>query len=76
MIARASSLIELHDRRHWLPGCGEQATRSAQVPSIARHMLMFGGRWRDSAWYSITDDEWPRVRELLSERLAAQLTTT
>jgi RimJ/RimL family protein N-acetyltransferase len=39
-----------------------------------KHMLMFGGRWRDSAWYSITDDEWPRVRERLSERLAAQLT--
>jgi hypothetical protein len=39
-----------------------------------KHMLMFGGRWRDSAWYSITDEEWPRVRELLSERLAAQLT--
>jgi len=39
-----------------------------------KHMLMFGGRWRDSAWYSITDDEWARVRDLLSERLAAQLT--
>ena len=39
-----------------------------------KHMLMYGGRWRDSAWYSITDDEWPRVREQLSERLAAQLT--
>ena len=42
VIARASSLIELHDRRHWLPGRGEQATRSAQTPSIARHMLMYG----------------------------------
>ena len=38
-----------------------------------KHMLMFGGRWRDSAWYAITDDDWPRVRERLSERLAAQL---
>jgi hypothetical protein len=43
VIARASSLIELHDRRGLLPGRGEAATRSAQAPSIARHMLMFGG---------------------------------
>ena len=34
-----------------------------------KHMLMFGGRWRDSAWYSITDDEWPDVRRALERRL-------
>jgi N-acetyltransferase len=38
-----------------------------------KHMLMWGGRWRDSAWYAITDDEWPRTREQLTERLDAQL---
>lgn len=27
-----------------------------------KHMVMPDGRNRDSAWYSITDDEWPRVR--------------
>jgi hypothetical protein len=43
VIARASSLIELHDKRGWLPARGEAATRSAQAPSIARHMLMYGG---------------------------------
>jgi HK97 family phage major capsid protein len=43
VIARAASLIELHDRRGLLPGRGEVATRAAQAPSIARHMLMFGG---------------------------------
>jgi HK97 family phage major capsid protein len=43
VIARASSLIELHDKRGWLPGRGDVATRSAQAPSIARHMLMYGG---------------------------------
>ncbi len=42
VIARASSLIEVHDRRGWLPGRGEVATRVAQAPSIARHMLMYG----------------------------------
>jgi RimJ/RimL family protein N-acetyltransferase len=38
-----------------------------------KHMLMFGGRWRDSAWYSITDQEWPDARLALQGRLAGQL---
>jgi RimJ/RimL family protein N-acetyltransferase len=37
-----------------------------------KHMLMWGGRWRDSAWYAITDDEWPAAKEQLRARLAAQ----
>lgn len=36
-----------------------------------KHMLVRGGENRDSAWYSILDDEWPEVRERLSARLAA-----
>lgn len=43
LIARASTLVELHDRKGWLSDHrGEAATRSAQSPSIARHMLMYG----------------------------------
>jgi N-acetyltransferase len=38
-----------------------------------KHMLMFGGRWRDSAWYAITDEEWPQTRDRLQQRLASQL---
>ncbi len=38
-----------------------------------KHMLMYGDRWRDSAWYSITDREWPAARRALRERLAGQL---
>jgi RimJ/RimL family protein N-acetyltransferase len=34
-----------------------------------KHMLVRGGENRDSAWYSIVDDEWPAVRELLLGRL-------
>ena len=34
-----------------------------------KHMLVRGGENRDSAWYSVTDDDWPRVRALLEERL-------
>lgn len=29
------------------------------------------GTWRDSAVYSIISDDWPRVREMLEQRLAA-----
>src|SRR5664280_1601254 len=36
-----------------------------------KHMRMADGRIRDSAWYSITDDDWPAVRQRLQARLAA-----
>ena len=35
-----------------------------------KHMLVRAGENRDSAWYSVVDDEWPRVREGLVRRLA------
>ena len=34
-----------------------------------KHMLVRGGERRDSAWYSITDDEWPDVKAHLRARL-------
>jgi RimJ/RimL family protein N-acetyltransferase len=34
-----------------------------------RHMVMTGGRARDSAYYSILDDEWPAIRDRLRARL-------
>ena len=37
-----------------------------------KHMLMYGDRWRDSAWYAITDEEWPETKRQLRERVAAQ----
>jgi N-acetyltransferase len=36
-----------------------------------QHMLVRGGENRDSAWYSVTDAEWPGVRAHLEKRLAA-----
>lgn len=36
---------------------------------LRRHMVMPGGRLRDSVYYAITDDRWPEVRARL-ERLA------
>jgi RimJ/RimL family protein N-acetyltransferase len=35
-----------------------------------KHMLVRDGENRDSAWYAVTDDEWPAVRARLEARLA------
>jgi RimJ/RimL family protein N-acetyltransferase len=35
-----------------------------------KHMLVRDGENRDSAWYAVLDDDWPRVRDGLAERLA------
>jgi RimJ/RimL family protein N-acetyltransferase len=35
-----------------------------------KHMLVREGENRDSAWYSVTDDDWPKVRAHLEARLA------
>jgi RimJ/RimL family protein N-acetyltransferase len=37
-----------------------------------KHMLVRAGESRDSAWYSVTDEEWPAVRDRLAARLAAR----
>jgi RimJ/RimL family protein N-acetyltransferase len=36
-----------------------------------KHMLVQNGEVRDSAWYAITDEEWPAVRANLERRLRA-----
>ena len=46
------------------------AALPAQFEGIHRkHMLVRGGERRDSAWYSIVDDEWPAVKAGLERRL-------
>jgi len=35
------------------------------------HMI-FKGKNRDTTWYSILDDEWPEVREIISAWLAPE----
>jgi len=43
----------------------------AQFEGIFRkHMIMPNGRVRNSAFYSITGEEWPQVKALLEEKLA------
>jgi RimJ/RimL family protein N-acetyltransferase len=41
--------------------------------TFRKHMLVRGGQRRDSAYYSIIDDEWPAVRENLMRRIDAIL---
>jgi RimJ/RimL family protein N-acetyltransferase len=49
---------------------GAMEAMGAKFEGIHRkHMLVRGGESRDSAWYSITDDEWPDVRAGLLARL-------
>ena len=36
-----------------------------------KHMLVRGGENRDTAWYSVIDDDWPIVKDTLLRRLAA-----
>ena len=46
------------------------AALPAQFEGVFRkHMLVRGGENRNSAWYSVLDDEWPAVERGLRERL-------
>jgi N-acetyltransferase len=46
------------------------AALPAQFEGVHRKaMLVRGGQRRDSAWYSVIDDEWPEVRASLLRRL-------
>ena len=50
---------------------GALAALGATFEGIHRkHMLVREGENRDSAWYSVTDDDWPAVRAHLEARLA------
>ena len=37
-----------------------------------KHMLVRGGERRDSAWYSVIDDDWPAARAALEARVGAR----
>ena len=54
---------------------GAMEAMGATFEGVHRHhMLVRGGENRDSAWYSVTDDDWPGVRDGLVARL--ETTTT
>ena len=53
---------------------GAMEAMGARFEGIHRkHMLVRGGENRDSAWYSIVDDEWHEVCEGLTARLDGRL---
>jgi RimJ/RimL family protein N-acetyltransferase len=41
----------------------------ARFEGIARKHMVCEYGIRDSAWYAVTDDEWPEVRRTLERRL-------
>lgn len=52
---------------------GAMAALPAQFEGIhRRHKLLLDGTWRDTAWFSVLDREWPGVRANLERRLAAR----
>jgi N-acetyltransferase len=40
--------------------------------TLRRHLVTWTGRVRDTVYFSILDDEWPRVKSALESRLVAQ----
>ena len=49
------------------------AALPAQFEGVFRkHMVVRGGELRDSAYYAITDDDWPAVKANLERRLASR----
>jgi RimJ/RimL family protein N-acetyltransferase len=51
---------------------GSLLALGAQFEGIARKHMMLPTGARDSAWYAITEDDWPEVRELVERRLELQ----
>jgi RimJ/RimL family protein N-acetyltransferase len=49
------------------------AALPAEFEGIHRkHMVVRGGERRDSAWYAVIDDDWPKVKTALERRLAGK----
>jgi RimJ/RimL family protein N-acetyltransferase len=42
---------------------------------LRKHTLMWTGRYRDSIYYSVLDEEWPQVKEQLEKMLTARTKT-
>jgi RimJ/RimL family protein N-acetyltransferase len=40
------------------------------VGTLRRHLVTNSGRRRDSVYFSVIEEEWPRVRQHLEARLA------
>ena len=62
----------VQDRRHNERSRAALAAIPATFEGVFRkHMLVRGGERRDSAWYSVIDDDWPPVKAALATRVDA-----
>jgi RimJ/RimL family protein N-acetyltransferase len=65
-------------RMQWRCNALNAASRAAarrlgfRFEGIFHNHMIFKGRNRDTAWYSILDDEWPEVREIMERWLAPE----
>jgi hypothetical protein len=63
-------------RMQWRCNALNTASRAAarrlgfRFEGIFYNHMIFKGRNRDTAWYSILDDEWPEIREIMERWLA------
>lgn len=46
---------------------------AVQEGTFRRHMITDSGRWRDTVYFSVIDEEWPAVRQGLKDRLVERL---
>ncbi len=64
--------VELKTDAHNAHSRGAMEAMGATFEGVHRkHMLVRDGENRDSAWYSIVDDDWPGVRDGLEARLSS-----
>ena len=57
------------DERNWRSRRALEALGARFEGVFRKHMLLQDGTWRDSAYYSVIDDEWPAVKTALQQRL-------
>jgi RimJ/RimL family protein N-acetyltransferase len=60
------------DERNWRSRRALEAIPAQFEGVFRKHMLLQDGSWRDSAYYSVTDDEWPDVKRALEVAIHAK----
>jgi RimJ/RimL family protein N-acetyltransferase len=58
------------DERNWRSRRALEALGATFEGVFRKHVLLPDGSWRDSAYYSVVEDEWPAVKSSLQRRLA------
>jgi RimJ/RimL family protein N-acetyltransferase len=66
--ARVVWHTDIHNERSQAAIARLGATREGL---LRKHRIRRDGSWRDTVQYAMTDDDWPAVRDRLTERLAA-----